>query len=183
MYAVVKNVLNHKKFVTLSRRDLATWSLFCSQPTICLASRSVSMISDSSQPSYTLSAAVVPQWKKDLADKRRQRADSGIVQTSNKENQPKTSPEIPQWKREFSERRKRRENSAVRQQPDGLDWSADASEWKQRLSTSRRIQTNVIPKSETDASPDPVPSFMKEFEKKKKRLPRGRERRFTAPFK
>lgn len=51
--------------------------------------------------------------------------------------------------------------------------SPETPEWKQRLSNTRRAQPMVIPRGPPDDPADQVPSFMKEFEKKKRTFPRG----------
>lgn len=130
---------------------------------------------DRPQPTNTFNSVVVPQWKKELAERRKNRPETiNGVQMSNKENEPKTSPEIPQWKKEIVERRKRRETSPIRVH-DKIDRSPQTPEWKQRLSNNRRTQPIVIPRGPSEDSGDQVPSFMKEFEKKKRTFPRGNE--------
>ena len=130
---------------------------------------------DRPQPTNTFNSVIVPQWKKELAERRKNRPEIiNGVQMSNKENEPKTSPEIPQWKKEIVERRKRRETSPIRV-PDKIDRSPQTPEWKQRLSNNRRTQPIVIPRGPSEDSGDQVPSFMKEFEKKKRTFPRGNE--------
>ena len=86
----------------------------------------------------------MPLWKKELAEKRKQRVDVNSVQALNKENELKTSPEIPPWKKELAERK------------------------------TRRTQPIVIPKGPSEDSAEQVPSFMREFEKKKRTFPRGK---------
>lgn len=141
---------------------------------------------DRPQPTNTFNSVIVPQWKKELAERRKNRPEIiNGVQMSNKENEPKTSPEIPQWKKEIVERRKRRETSPIRV-PDKIDRSPQTPEWKQRLSNNRRTQPIVIPRGPSEDSGDQVPSFMKEFEKKKRTFPRGNEMNvkpvpFSAP--
>lgn len=132
------------------------------------------VITDLSQQTPTSNAVVVPAWRRELAEKRKQRVEVNGIQTSNKENEPKTSPEVPQWKKEFAERRKRREMSPARVQPDKRDRSPETPEWQRRLANTRRTQPIVVPRGPTEDSTDQVPSFMKEFEKKKRTFPRGR---------
>lgn len=132
-------------------------------------------ITDHSQQAQTTNAVVMPAWKRELAEKRKQRVEvNGIQTTFNKENEPRTSPEVPQWKKEFAERRKRREMSPVRVQPDKRDRSPEIPEWQRRLANTRRTQPIVVPRGPAEDSTDQVPSFMKEFEKKKRTFPRGR---------
>lgn len=95
------------------------------------------------------------------------------VQKTNKENEHKTSPETPQWKKEVVERRKRREASPTSQKWDKIDRPAETPEWRKKLSATRRPKSAVISESPVEESVDQVPSFMKEFEKKKKNRPRG----------
>lgn len=116
----------------------------------------------------------VPQWKKQLAEKRKQRVDHHGVQKTNKENEPKTSPETPQWKKEVAERRKRREMSPIGKKSDASDKPVEIPEWRKKLSTTRRPKSVVISESPiVEEAEDQVPSFMKEFEKKKKNRSRG----------
>ena len=145
-------------------------TFFCGFAIFCLF-----FFTDRPQPTNTLNSVVVPQWKKELAERRKNRPETiNGVQMSNKENEPKTSPEIPQWKKEIVERRKRRETSPIRVR-DKIDRSPQTPEWKQRLSNNRRTQPIVIPRGPSEDSGDQVPSFMKEFEKKKRTFPRGNE--------
>ena len=130
---------------------------------------------DRPQPTNISNSVMVPQWKKELAERRKNRPETiNGVQMSNKENEPKTSPEIPQWKKEIVERRKRRETSPIRVN-DKVYRSPETPEWKQRLSNNRRTQPIDIPRGSSEDSGDQVPSFMKEFEKKKRTFPRGNE--------
>ncbi|KAL9980202.1 hypothetical protein ACROYT_G008757 [Oculina patagonica] len=129
-------------------------------------------IKDLSQQTPTSNAVVVPAWRRELAEKRKQRVEVNGIQTSNKENEPKTSPEVPQWKKEFAERRKRREMSPARVKPDKRDRSPETPEWQRRLANTRRTQPIVVQRGPTEDSTDQVPSFMKEFEKKKRTFPR-----------
>ena len=99
------------------------------------------VFTDRPQPTQISNSVVVPLWKKELAEKRKQRVELNSVQTLNKENELKTSPEIPQWKKELAERK------------------------------TRRTQPIVIPEDPADQ----VPSFMREFEKKKRTFPRGND--------
>lgn len=132
-------------------------------------------ITDHPQQTHTSNAVIVPSWKRELAEKRKQRVEvNGLIQTSNKENEPKTSPEVPQWKKEFAERRKRQEMSPNRVQPDKHDRSPETPEWQRRLTNTRRTQPIVVPRGPSEDSTDQVPSFMKEFEKKKRTFPRGK---------
>ena len=114
----------------------------------------------------------IPAWRRELAEKKKQRVVNG-VQTSNKENAPKTSPVVPQWKKEVAERRKRREMSPSRVQPDKHERSPETPEWQRRLANTRRTQPIVVPRGPVEDSTNQVPSFMKEFERKKRPLPRG----------
>lgn len=135
--------------------------------------KNVSALPDRPQPTHFSNSVVVPLWKKELAEKRKHRVEVSGVQTSNKENEPKTTPEIPLWKKEIAERRKRRETSPIGVQPDKIDRSPETPEWKQRLKNTRRTQPIVIPRGPSEEHADQVPSFMKEFEKKKRTFPRG----------
>ena len=130
------------------------------------------LFADQPHQTHTSNVPAVPAWKRELAEKRKQRVVNG-VQASNKENEPKTSPAVPQWKKEFAERRKRREMSPTRMQPDKREQSPETPEWQQRLANMRRTQPIVGPRGPVKDSTDQVPSFMKEFEGKKKPLPRG----------
>ena len=129
---------------------------------------------DQAQKNITSNVTVIPAWKRDLAEKRKQRVAVNGVQTSNKKNEPKTTPEVPQWKKEFAERRKRRDMSPSQVQPDKRDRSPETPEWQRRLANTRRTQPNVVTRGPVEDSTDQVPSFMKEFERKKRTLPRGR---------
>ena len=127
---------------------------------------------DQPQQTHSSNVIAIPTWKRELAEKRKQRVVNG-VQTSNKENEPKTSPVVPQWKKEAAERRKRREMSPIRVQPDKRERSPETPEWQRRLANTRRTQPIVVPRGQVEDSTDQVPSFMKEFERKKRTLPRG----------
>jgi len=129
---------------------------------------------EQAQKNMTSNVPVIPTWKRDLAEKRKQRVAVNGVQTSNKKNEPKTTPEVPQWKKEFAERRKRRDMSPSQVQPDKRDRSPETPEWQRRLANTRRTQPIVVPRGPVEDSTDQVPSFMKEFERKKRTLPRGR---------
>lgn len=132
------------------------------------------MITDHLQQTHNSNAVVIPAWKRELAEKRKQRVEVNGIQTSNKVSEPKTSPETPQWKKEVAERRKRREMSPARVQPEKHDMLPETPEWQRRLANTRRTQPIVVPRGPTEDSTDQVPSFMKEFEKKKRTFPRGR---------
>ena len=141
----------------------------------CISFVDVFFFTDRPQPTNISNSVMVPQWKKELAERRKNRPETiNGVQMSNKENEPKTSPEIPQWKKEIVERRKRRETSPIRVN-DKVYRSPETPEWKQRLSNNRRTQPIDIPRGPSEDSGDQVPSFMKEFEKKKRTFPRGNE--------
>ena len=127
---------------------------------------------DQPQQTHSSNVTAIPAWKRELAEKRKQRVVNG-VQTSNKENEPKTSPVVPQWKKEAAERRKRREMSPIRVQPDKRERSPETPKWQRRLANTRRTQPIVVPRGQVEDSTDQVPSFMKEFERKKRTLPRG----------
>ena len=103
----------------------------------------VCIFTDRPQPTQISNSVVVPLWKKELAEKQKQRVDVNSVQALNKENELRTSPEIPPWKKELAERK------------------------------TRRSQPIVIPKGSSEDSAERVPSFMREFEKKKRTFPRG----------
>ncbi|XP_068748934.1 nucleolar protein 58-like [Montipora capricornis] len=118
--------------------------------------------------------ATVPQWKKQLAEKRKQRVDLNDVQETNKENESKTSPETPLWKKEVAERRKRREASPVRKHPEIIGKRPEIPEWKKKLPVLRRPKSTTIAENPAEESVDQVPRFMKEFEKKKKNRTRGK---------
>ena len=107
----------------------------------------VCILTDRPQPAQISNSVVVPLWKKELAEKRKQRVDVNSVQALNKENELRTSPEIPPWKKELAERK------------------------------TRRSQPIVIPKGSSEDSAEQVPSFMREFEKKKRTFPRGNGRK------
>ena len=129
---------------------------------------------DQTQQTHTSNVTAVPAWKRELAEKRKQRIAVNGLQTSRKENEPKTSPEVPRWKKEFAERRKRREMSPSQVQPDKRERSPETPEWQRRLANTRRTQPIVVPRGPVEDSTDQIPSFMKEFERKKRTLPRGR---------
>lgn len=96
------------------------------------------------------------------------------MQKTNKENELKTSPETPQWKKEVAERRKRREMSPIGKKSDAIDKPVEIPEWRKKLSATRRPKSVVISESPiVEEAVDQVPSFMKEFEKKKKNRSRG----------
>ena len=132
------------------------------------------VITDHSQQTHTSNAVVVPSWRKELAEKRKQRGEVNGIHAPNEENEARTSPEIPPWQKEFAERRKRREMSPGRVQPEKLDRSPERPEWQRRLANTRRTQPIVVPRGPSEDSADSVPSFMNEFEKKKKTFPRGK---------
>ena len=52
--------------------------------------------------------------------------------------------------------------------------STERPEWQRRLKNTRRNQPIVAPKGPSEDSAESVPSFMKEFEKKKRACPRGK---------
>lgn len=134
-------------------------------------SSSKETVKDQPHQTHTSNEPAVPAWKRELAEKRKQRVVNG-VQTSNKENEPKTSV-VTRWKREFTERRKRREMSPTRMQPEKREQSPETPEWQRRLANTRRTQPIVVPKGPVEDTTDQVPNFMKEFERKKRNLPRG----------
>ena len=115
----------------------------------------------------------IPAWRRELAEKKKQRVAVNRVQTPNKENEPKTSPVVPRWKKEVAERRKRREMSPSQAQPDKRERSPEIPEWQRRLANTRRTRPVVVPRGPVEDPTDQVPSFMKEFERKKRTLPRG----------
>ena len=90
------------------------------------------------------------------------------------ENEPSMSSELPLWQREIAERRRRREVLPGQKLPEKTDSSTERPEWQRRLKNTRRDQPIVAPKGPSEDSADSVPSFMKEFEKKKRACPRGK---------
>ena len=129
---------------------------------------------DQAQQTLTTNVTAIPAWKRELAEKRKQRVAVNGLQTPIKKNEPKTSPEVPQWKKEVTERRKCRDMSPSQVQPDKRERSPETPEWQRRLANTRRTQPIVVPRRPAEDSTDQVPSFMKEFERKKRTLPRGR---------
>ena len=90
------------------------------------------------------------------------------------ENEPSMSSELPLWQREIAERRRRREVLPGQKLPEKTDSSTERPEFQRRLKNTRRDQPIVAPKGPSEDSADSVPSFMKEFEKKKRACPRGK---------
>ena len=136
--------------------------------------RSDVLITDRPHQTQITNAVVVPPWKKELAEKRKQRSPVIGNQASGKENEPSTFSELPLWQREIAERRKRREVLPGQELPEKTDGSTERPEWQRRLKNTRRNQPIVAPKGPSEDSADSVPSFMKEFEKKKRTGPRGK---------
>ena len=136
--------------------------------------RSDVLITDRPHQTQIPNAVVVPPWKKELAEKRKQRSPVTGNQASGKENEPSTFSELPLWQREIAERRKRREFLPGQELPEKTDNSTERPEWQRRLKNTRRNQPIVAPKGPSEDSAESVPSFMKEFEKKKRTCPRGK---------
>lgn len=136
--------------------------------------RSDVLITDCAHQTQITNAVVVPPWKKELAEKRKQRSPVTGNQASGKENEPSTFSELPLWQREIAERRKRREFLPGQELPEKTDNSTERPEWQRRLKNTRRNQPIVAPKGPSEDSAESVPSFMKEFEKKKRACPRGK---------
>ena len=134
----------------------------------------VFLIADRPHQTHITNAVVVPPWKKELAEKRKQRTPVNGNQAPNKENEPSSSLELPQWQKELAERRKRRETLPGQEPPEKSDSPPERPEWQRRLKNTRRNQPIVAPKGPSEDSADSVPSFMKEFEKKKRTFPRGK---------
>lgn len=128
---------------------------------------------DRPHQTHITNAVVVPPWKKELAEKRKQRTPVNGNQAPNKENEPSSSLELPQWQKELAERRKRREILPGQEPPEKSDSPPERPEWQRRLKNTRRNQPIVAPKAPSEDSADSVPSFIKEFEKKKRTFPRG----------
>jgi len=152
---------------------LPQWKIDLIEKKRTVGSSRAQTMREQAQKNITSNVPVIPTWKRDLAEKRKQRVAVNGVQTSNKKNEPKTTPEVPQWKKEFAERRKRRDMSPSQVQPDKRDRSPETPEWQRRLANTRRTQPIVVPRGPVEDTTDQVPSFMKEFERKKRTLPRG----------
>ena len=95
--------------------------------------RSDVLITDRPHQTQITNAVVVPPWKKELAEKRKQRSPVTGNQASGKENEPSTFSELPLWQREIAERRKRREVSPGQELPEKTDSSGKIRQTRSRF--------------------------------------------------